>query len=62
MRNTSLAIYYLFAWHLPTQPMPGWRFAYWLRRLLGIAQGYVLPIGLLQATLRDASIATTPGP
>lgn len=34
MRNLSLVIYYVFAWHLPTQPMPGWRFAYWLRRLL----------------------------
>ena len=34
MRKISLALYYLFAWHLPTQPMPGWRFAYWLRRLL----------------------------
>lgn len=34
MRKTALAIYYLLAWHLPTQPMPGWRFAYWFRRLL----------------------------
>lgn len=34
MRTMALAIYYLLAWHLPTQPMPGWRFAYWLRRAL----------------------------
>lgn len=34
MRKMALAIYYLLAWHLPTQPMPGWQFAYWLRRRL----------------------------
>jgi maltose O-acetyltransferase len=34
MRKLSRLIYYLFAWHLPTQPMPGWRFGYWLRRKL----------------------------
>ncbi|HEX4329626.1 MAG TPA: acyltransferase [Burkholderiales bacterium] len=34
MRIPALFIYYAFARHLPTQPMPGWRFAYWLRGLL----------------------------
>jgi maltose O-acetyltransferase len=34
MRILALFIYYAFARHLPTQPMPGWRFAYWLRGLL----------------------------
>jgi len=34
MRLLSLFLYYAFARHLPTQPMPGWRFGYWLRRQL----------------------------
>ena len=34
MRSLALLLYYAFAWHFPTQPMPGWRFGYWLRRLL----------------------------
>jgi maltose O-acetyltransferase len=34
MKNLSRLVYYLFAWHWPTQPMPGWRFGYWLRRQL----------------------------
>jgi len=34
MKTISLFIYYIFAVHLPTQPMPGWRFGYWLRRVL----------------------------
>ena len=33
-RLVALALYYGFAQFLPTQPVPGWRFAYWLRRLL----------------------------
>jgi len=33
-RKLALALYYGFACHLPTQPVPGWRFAYWLRRRL----------------------------
>ena len=34
MRNSSLVIYYGFARYLPTQPAPGWRIAYLLRRWL----------------------------
>lgn len=34
MRILALFLYYAFARHLPTQPMPGWRFGYWLRRCL----------------------------
>ena len=34
MKNFSRLVYYLFAWHWPTQPMPGWRLGYWLRRKL----------------------------
>ena len=33
-RRVALATYYGVAWRLPTQPMPGWRFAYWWRRRL----------------------------
>ena len=31
MRTLALFLYYAFARHLPTQPMPGWRLGYWLR-------------------------------
>jgi len=34
MRKLWLLIYYGFAWHLPSQPMPGWRFGYAVRRFL----------------------------
>ncbi len=34
LRGFLLLVYYGFAQYLPTQPMPGWRFAYRLRRLL----------------------------
>ncbi|HEY4374001.1 MAG TPA: acyltransferase [Burkholderiales bacterium] len=34
MRTLALLVYYAFAQHLPTQPMPGWRFGYWLRAAL----------------------------
>jgi maltose O-acetyltransferase len=34
IRLFSLAIYYGFARFLPTQPVPGWRIAYALRRIL----------------------------
>jgi maltose O-acetyltransferase len=34
MRNLLCFVYYAFARHLPMQPLPGWRFAYWLRRAL----------------------------
>jgi len=34
MRKLLLLIYYGFAWHLPSQPMPGWKFAYAVRRFL----------------------------
>jgi maltose O-acetyltransferase len=30
----ALSFYYGFAQYLPTQPRPGWQFAYWLRRKL----------------------------
>ena len=30
----ALIFYYGFARWFPTQPMPGWRFGYWIRRLL----------------------------
>ena len=30
----ALSLYYGFAQYLPTQPRPGWQFAYWLRRKL----------------------------
>lgn len=30
----SILIYYLFARHLPTRPVPGWRVAYFIRRQL----------------------------
>lgn len=33
-RSFSLAVYYAVAWHLPTQPVPGWRFGYAFRRKL----------------------------
>ena len=33
-KKLSFALYYGFAWHLPTQPMIGWKFAYWIRRIL----------------------------
>lgn len=33
-RTLALLVYYAFAQHLPTQPMPGWRFGYWLRGVL----------------------------
>ncbi|OIQ69495.1 galactoside O-acetyltransferase [mine drainage metagenome] len=33
-RKISLFLYYAFACHLPTQPFPGWRFGYWLRKRL----------------------------
>lgn len=33
-RHISLFLYYAFARWLPTQPMPLWRFGYWVRRLL----------------------------
>ncbi len=33
-RQAALAAYYGFAWRLPTQPMPGWRLGYALRRKL----------------------------
>jgi maltose O-acetyltransferase len=33
-RGLLLAAYYAFAQFLPTHPVPGWRFAYWLRRQL----------------------------
>jgi len=31
MQKLARLFYYIFAWHLPTQPMPGWRLGYWLR-------------------------------
>jgi len=34
MKRLYLILYYGFARYLPTQPAPGWRFAYWLRRWL----------------------------
>ena len=34
MRKLLLLIYYGFAWHLPSHPMPGWKFAYAFRRFL----------------------------
>jgi len=34
MRSLALFVYYAFAQHLPTQPMPGWRLGYRLRAAL----------------------------
>lgn len=34
LRTLSLALYYLVAIHLPTQPFPGWQLGYTLRRVL----------------------------
>ena len=34
VRYLALSIYYGFAQFLPTQPIPGYQFAYWLRRFL----------------------------
>lgn len=34
IRAVSLVAYYAFAQHLPTEPVPGNRFGYWLRRIL----------------------------
>lgn len=34
IRVISLVLYYAFAQHLPTEPVPGYRFGYWLRRTL----------------------------
>lgn len=31
MRQLALFLYYAIACHFPTQPVPGWRFGYWLR-------------------------------
>jgi maltose O-acetyltransferase len=33
-RKLCLLLYYGLAQFLPTQPVPGWRFGYWLRRVL----------------------------
>lgn len=33
-KNISLFIYYAFGRWFPTQPIPGWRFGYWFRRIL----------------------------
>jgi maltose O-acetyltransferase len=33
-RKLCLLVYYAFAKHFPTQPVPTWRFGYWLRRKL----------------------------
>jgi len=33
-RSLALLFYYVIGWRLPTQPMPGWRLGYWLRRRL----------------------------
>ena len=33
-RFIALFFYYGFARFFPTQPVPGWRFGYWLRRVL----------------------------
>ncbi len=40
IKMLCLLIYYGFAIHFPTQPVPSYRFGYWLRRLLlkGIAE------------------------
>jgi maltose O-acetyltransferase len=40
MRRMSLLAYYLLARYLPTQPMPGWRMAYAIRRWL---VGQIIP-------------------
>lgn len=34
VRQFCLLAYYMFAQHFPTQPVPSWRFGYFLRRLL----------------------------
>jgi len=34
IRFASLVLYYAFAQHVPTEPVPGYRFGYWLRRIL----------------------------
>ncbi len=34
LKGVCLLLYYSFARHFPTQPIPGWRFGYWLRRML----------------------------
>jgi maltose O-acetyltransferase len=34
LKKLWLLIYYGIAWHLPAQPVPGWRFAYAFRRFL----------------------------
>ena len=34
MKSLALIFYYGLAVRFPTQPFPGWRFGYWLRRLL----------------------------
>ena len=33
-KEISLFVYYFFARYFPTQPVPGFRFAYWIRRIL----------------------------
>lgn len=33
-RNIALFIYYVFGQYLPTQPQPGWKLGYAVRRLL----------------------------
>ena len=33
-KELALVFYYLFARYLPTQPVPGYKFAYWIRRIL----------------------------
>lgn len=33
-KKVALLIYYIIAWRFPTQPVPGWKFGYWLRRVL----------------------------
>jgi maltose O-acetyltransferase len=34
VKKCALLLYYVFAQHFPTQPVPTWRFGYWFRRVL----------------------------
>lgn len=59
----ALFLYYAFAQYFPTQPVPGWRFGYWLRRLDGAVIGscgivthdipsYALAVGIPEKVIR----------
>ena len=72
LRYFALGLYYGFARHFPTQPVPGWRLGYALRRWIArhvfdscgrgviILQGAYFGNGAAYPAVREPSSATTP--